>query len=197
MLKLEVFELDGRAADTGYLDRRSAENLRNQGYEEGYAAGWQDSAVHAADTSASQLASAVDALQRLSFTYAEARLLAEQQLTQLIETLLRRLVPAALELALPSRVAHELGVLLARDPQARLVLRCAPATVAILTPILESMPPNAQIVFEEEPAFAPAQVIISGHDQKRWIDLDPLLPLFAVPQHADSNIFPQEHRGRT
>ena len=197
MLRLEVFELDGAGPERGYLDPKSAEKLRSQGYEDGYAAGWQDCAVHAADASAAQLAAAVDALQRLSFTYAEARALAEQQLVQLTETLLRRLLPSAIEAGLPLRVGQELSLLLGRDPQARLVLRCAPATASAMAQVLNKLPVGAQIALEEEPAFSPAQVVVSGHDQKRRIDFDCLLELLALDMREPSDAILQVNKGRT
>ncbi|MFN4057302.1 MAG: hypothetical protein ACK4HW_03850 [Roseinatronobacter sp.] len=196
MLNLEEFELEGVQPDRGYLDPKSAEILRNQGYDEGYAAGWQDCVAHTKETSAAQMAATLDALQRLSFTYAEARALAEHQLVEFVETLLQRIVPPVLDAAMPARVSQELETLLRRDPDARLGLRCAPSTAKVLSSIMADLPSNAHITLSEEPAFSPMQVAITGQEQHRMIDLEPIYALLDIKPHQSGDTIREILRGK-
>jgi flagellar assembly protein FliH len=179
MLRLEVFDVEGVPFERGYLDPKSAELLRQQAYEEGYSAGWQDCVTSASDAAAARLSDAVDALQRLSFTYADARAMAERELIDLLDVLLKRVVPDVLAQALPLLVAQELQLLISRDLRAQLTLRGAPSTVSALGRIVAGLPDGAQVALVEEPAFAPSHVEIVTQHQRRVIDLNALLGLIA------------------
>ncbi len=177
MLKLEVFETHSSTDAPSYLDARSAEKLRDAAYEQGYAAGWQDALDQMRNDDALARAATLDALQSISFTYAEARAMSDSQLGELVTDLLTKIVPDACLLSLPGRVAQELRVLLARDATASVQVRCAPQSVAVLAPILTELPAGAQVTLTEEPSFSAAQVVLQGQDQQREIDLSSVAAL--------------------
>jgi flagellar assembly protein FliH len=184
MLKLDVFDLMDRQEPSGYLDPRTAAQMRAQAYDDGYRAGWQDATDQLRADADRNLAALSEGVQALAFTHAEARALVEAQLGTLIRDLLARLLPEARAHALPEQVGQELRAMLARDATARLVLRAAPGTQALLAPVLGALAAAAQVSIVEEPAFGPGQVEICGQDQQRRIDLDALTALLALPPVA-------------
>jgi flagellar assembly protein FliH len=196
MLKLEVFEVAGAPSDTGYLDARTADKLRMDAYDLGYAAGWQDAVTQERDADHQRIAATLDAIQALAFTFAEARALVEGQLTELVETLIARILPVSLGQALPAHVAQEVRVMLARDPQAQLTLLCAPGASAALAPVLDDLAQGSRVILQEEAAFTSGQVMITGHDQKRVIDLDTLLGLLDKNQRNSPEIATAYQKGR-
>lgn len=171
MLRLEVFETPDAPATAAYLDPRSAEKLRDTAYEQGYGAGWQDALDQMRDEDALRRAATFEAVQALSFTYAEARAMVDSQLATVIADLLAQIVPDACALSLPARVAQELRVLLARDASAPLQVLCAPDSVPLLSPLLADLPAGARVALVAEPSFTAAQVSVQGQGQRRCIDL--------------------------
>lgn len=177
MVKLEVFDSPDTAERLAYLDPESVEALRNTAFDQGYEAGWQD-ATQAARTEDSKCRAAVaEALQALTFTYVEARAMAEAQLTDIVARIVRQLVPGLCATALPGRVAQELRLMLARDSTAPLQVLCAPETRQVLSDVMAQLPPGAAVTLLEEPTLAPAQVLLHGHDQMREIDLAGVIAL--------------------
>ena len=177
MLRLEVFETPEQVDDAAYLDPKSAEAMRDAAFEQGYGAGWQDALAQMRDEDALRRAATFDAVQALSFTFAEAREMAEAQLVALTEALLASLVPQACALSVPGRVAQELRHMLARDADAQVQVLCAPDSVALLQPVLDDLPPSAPVTLVAEPSFAAEQVVLRGHAQQRRIDLAALADL--------------------
>jgi flagellar assembly protein FliH len=171
MLKLEVFETSQTADPSAYLDPVSAKKMHDLAFEQGYGAGWQDALDQMRDEDALRRAATFEALQALSFTYAEARKMAEAQLSGIVHDLLAKILPEVCALSLPGRVAQELKLLLARDLTAPLQILCAPDCVALLGAVLDDLPPGARVTLLEEPSYSAAQVSIQGQGQRRLLDL--------------------------
>jgi flagellar biosynthesis/type III secretory pathway protein FliH len=175
MVKLEIFDTPEAAERMVYLDPDSVETLRHAAYDLGYSAGWQDG-TQAARTQDSACRTAIaEALQAVTFTYAEARVMAEAQLAEIVAAIIQHLVPPLCAAALPGRVVQELHLMLARDGSAPLQLLCAPGTQSILEEILVHLPKDSSVVLVEEPTLAPAQVLLRGQDQLREIDLSGII----------------------
>lgn len=190
MLKLEVFETPDTTDAVPYLDARSAEKLRDAAYEQGYGAGWQDALDQMRDEDALRRAATFEALQAISFTYAEARAMTEHQLATTLDALLAKILPEVCLLSLPGRVAQELQVLLARDATASIQVLCAPQSVPMIAPLLEQLPAGAQVKLVDEPSFAAAQVVLAGQGQQRDIDLSSIA---ALVQSAMAAPIPTNH----
>lgn len=192
MLKLEVFDTADGATQMPYLDSKSAEKLRDAAYEQGYGAGWQDALDQMRDEDALRRAATFEALQALTFTYAEARSMAESQLAAIIGAFLARVVPETCVLSLPGRVAQEVRTLLARDHSAPLQVLCAPDAVPLLGAVLADLPKSAMVALVPEPSFSAAQVMVQGQAQTRSVDLSAMTAalqqaLGAPPSAASTN----------
>jgi hypothetical protein len=195
MVKLEVFDNPEAADRIVYLDPDSVETLRNAAYEMGYAAGWQDG-THAARTEDSTCRTALaEALQTLTFTYAEARRMAEAQLAEIVAAIVQRVVPSICAASLPARVGQELQLMLARDGHAPLVILCAPGTGRILGDILAQLPKDSPVALVEEPTLASAQVLLRGQDQTREIDMSGIIEMVQAAVAAGRSDHISEHRG--
>lgn len=175
MLKLEIFETHHAGDLALHLDAETAEKLRDAAYEQGYSAGWQDALNQMRDEDAQRRVATFDAFQALTFTYAEARAMAEAQFASIVADFLRRIVPETCVHSLPGRVAQEVRVLLARDMTAPLQVLCAPDSVQLLSPVLADLPGHAMVSLVPEQSYNAAQVTVQGCGQVRSVDLSAVI----------------------
>lgn len=174
MLKLEVFETIPEEPGSAVVDSKQAEKLREAAFEQGYAAGWQDALEYMRNEDAMRRIAAEEALQRLSFTYAEAHACLQGSFLALTDAMLARMLPEAMRLSLPGCLRAELEALVAQNTVLPLRLTCAPGACATLEPILESVQ-GLSVELVPEPSFTEAQVALTLGAQERRIDLDSLL----------------------
>ncbi len=174
LLKLEVFEtVPLEDADTR-LDAHQAVRMRETAFEEGYAAGWQDALEHMRNEDALRRIGAEEALQQISFSYAEAHQALSEAFLSLTGAMLSKVLPQATAMALPERVATELADLVDRHTHCAVRIACAPAARAMLEPLAAARP-DVQITFHPEPSFSDAQVALRMGAQEREINFDALL----------------------
>jgi hypothetical protein len=185
MLKLEVFDLGHLDAQSPLLDRFQAEKLRENAYEQGYAAGWQDALEHMRNEDELRNIAAQEALQAIGFSYNEAHQALVGSFLALIQAMLEKLLPEAAHLALPVFLSAELEALVAQNTRAEVQLICAPGARDRLAELVASC---AQIKIElvEEPSFSESQLLLRLDSQEREIDLSGLL-------HKMREIFAQHH----
>jgi hypothetical protein len=171
MLKLEVFETLGANDTVAYLDPHSAAKLRESAFEQGYGAGWQDALDQMRGEDALRRAATFEAVQALTFTFAEARAMCEGQLADIVTDLVTKILPEMCAVSLSGRVSQELRLLLARDRTAPLQILCAPDSIALLAPVLTDLPDGACVTLVPEPSYSAAQVSLQGQGQRRHVDL--------------------------
>ena len=174
LLQLEVFETTPPEDDETRLDGHQIAKLREESFEAGYAAGWQDALEQMRNEDALRRIAAEEALQAVSFSYAEAHKALSGAFLHLTEALLRQLLPEMLAHALPVQLARELDRLVARSTHCPVRIACAGSARALLEPYAAAFS-ALKIEFVEEPSYSDAQVALRLGAQERVIDLDGLL----------------------
>ncbi len=174
LLKLEVFETTPLEDEDTRLDAHQVTKLREESFEAGYAAGWQDALEQMRNEDSLRRIAAEEALQAVSFSYAEAHQALSDAFLALTEALLAKLLPEVLSQALPAHLVRELEALVERHTNAPVQIACAPSVRDVLAPYAAAFP-DLQIEFIAEPSFTEAQVALRLGAQERVIDLDGLL----------------------
>ncbi len=166
----------GGPAPGGEGDPR-AEEARLATYEEGYAAGWEDSARAHGKESERLLAELAQALEDGAFTYSEAERQVLQSLQPFFARLLGGFLPERLPATLRARLLEELQRLAAAEAPARVVLAVAPGLAA---PLEELMAPRQALPYRivESPELTPGQARLQVDAADREIDLSHLLAAF-------------------
>lgn len=171
-LKLEVFELAlEQPAATLSLEPSDLEEAKLAAYEEGYGAGWED-ATSAAKEEADRLsADLANNLQRLSFTFQEARAHLLRSIRPAVVQLATHLLPALAREVLAPVVLDTVTPLFdeAADAPLRVVLHPAsrPPVERLLT-AASGLP----LVIVEEPTLAEGQVYLQLGQSEVRVDLD-------------------------
>lgn len=172
MLKLEVFD----TAPDLQVDQACAKRVaaaREAAYDDGYNAGWQDALSATRDEDDQRRATALEAVQAISFTYAEAHAALETAFLALTDQLLEQLLPQAAQLGLPALLRGELHRIAQQGASLPIELHCAPASSPALRSIIDTVK-GVDIRVIEEPAFSDAQVSLRLGAQQRDIDFDSL-----------------------
>lgn len=169
-LQLEIFTIGTTDPDAGLLDAREAEKQREASFEQGYAAGWQDALEHMRNEDQLRRIAAEEALQAVSFTYAEAHQALQSGFLALLQAILAQILPDITRRALPVHLAAELDSLVAGQTDIPIRILCAPAAQEALAPIVAACP-LPQIELIPEPGYADAQVTLCLAAQDRVIDL--------------------------
>jgi flagellar assembly protein FliH len=171
-LKLEVFQVDSNEqASTVVTDLNALEEARLSSYEQGYAAGWDDS-VSAQNEEKDQLA--VDLahnLQSLNFTYHEARAHILRALEPLLVGIVSQLLPEVARSALAPTVLSALLPLAesAADTPVRILFN--PSARAALEPLLERTN-GLPLALVEEATLGDGQVFLQLGEEEVRVDLD-------------------------
>ncbi|WP_296474630.1 hypothetical protein [Roseinatronobacter sp.] len=174
LLNLEVFDLGQMDAQGPLLDRFQAEKLREQAYEQGYAAGWQDALEHMRNEDELRNIAAQEALQAICFSYNEAHQALVGSFLALTHAMLEKLLPEAAHLALPAFLSAELASVVAQNTHAEIQLVCAPCARDRLAEVVASCT-QIKIELIEEPSFSESQLSLRLDSQEREIDLSGLL----------------------
>ncbi len=172
-LKLQVFETrSARQQDqTVVMEASAIEDARLQAYEAGYAAGWEDAAA-AAQAEQGRVGSELgNNLQRLSFTYQEARTHVLKSVKPVLVLLSTRLLPPLAQEILAPIVLDTVMPLIddLADTPVRLLLNPAsrPAVERLL-----SQAGGLSLIVEEEPTLGEGQVYLRLGEVEHRIDLD-------------------------
>lgn len=172
-LKLETFETSPSAPAEAHYSKEIA-FAREQGYEQGYAAGWQDALTQLRSDDDLRRAAALEALQAISFTYTEAHAALEQSFMALFEALVQVLVPHAIQQAMPRMLQQEVRDLARRAASLPIELHCGPGSIAYLRDVLDDAQ-GVSITLIEEPAYSDAQLSLRLGTQRRDIDFNKLV----------------------
>ncbi len=174
-LRLEVFaETTGGPLGTVVTDSEAMEEQRLAAYEQGYAAGWDDS-VAAQDSDLAQQKSEVSrALQGLAFTYEEARAHVLRGLEPLLRAIVQHALPQAARGALAGIVLDAARPVAAELSDAPVTVVVNPATRPLVEQHLAEAAPFPYR-FEEEPGLAEGQVHLRLGESEARIDLDEML----------------------
>ena len=196
LLKLEVFETAPLEDTDARLDVHQAVKLRENAFEEGYAAGWQDALEHMRNEDALRRIAVEEALQQISFSYAEAHQALSVAFLGLTGALLSKVMPQVTEMALPERVATELADLVAQQTKFAVIIACSPAVRPMLEPLQQARP-DLQITFHAEPCFSDAQVALRMDAQEREINFDALLEALRTvfEQQSQTDTTPEQAHG--
>lgn len=172
-LKLEVFESAKPAgpSQTVVMEASAVEDVRLQSYETGYSAGWED-AVAATSSDQERIGSELASnLQKLAFTYQEARSHILRSVQPLVTQLSTRLLPELAKEVLAPVVLEALMPLVddLADAPVRVILNPAsrPAVERLL-----AQAAGLPLVIEEEATLGEGQVYLRFGDAEHHIDMD-------------------------
>lgn len=179
MVDLEEFSLPPNAwtsEDGGADETKGAANeaKKNQAYEAGYKAGWEDAARAAAQEHQRIGADLAHNLRNLGFTFHEARSHVMSAVGPILRQLVEKLLPQILSGTLGARVVEEIEPLLDAAADARVEIAVAPQDMATLEKLAgEDLP--APFTLRAEPSLAGGQVHLRLGRHEKQIDLDGVL----------------------
>ncbi len=175
-LVLEEFRdsMPGRPVDGLSLNpgpSQEIEAARAEGYEQGYAAGWDDASRAAQEEQSRISAEFAHNLLDLNFTFHEARSHVLCSITPVLKQALEKLLPELTAQYLEDIVAEQLTPVFETAADRPITIAAAPDNIARLQPILASTGTLA-IEFVEEASLGPGQIRIRSGPQESLIDLD-------------------------
>lgn len=172
-LKLEVFE-NARSVHPGQtvvMEAAAIEDVRLQAYESGYSAGWED-AVAAAQEDQQRIGTELaNNLQRLAFTFQEARSHVLRSVQPLVTQLSTQLLPELAQEALAPVVLDTLMPLIETLADAPIKVVLNPASRPAVERLL-SQAAGLTLIVEEEATLGEGQVYLRFGDEEHHIDLD-------------------------
>lgn len=170
-LKLEVFENSAPGTDVVVMPVVQAEEMRLQAYESGYHAGWEDAVAAASADQARISAELANNLQRLSFSYHEARSQVLRSIQPLLTELTTKLLPEVAGEAIAPVVLDVLMPLLdeVSEPVIQIVLN--PASRLAVEHLL-TQAAGLSVTIEEEPTLGEGQVYLRLGGEELRVDLD-------------------------
>lgn len=173
LLKLEVFEHPRPviAGQTVVMQVSDIEDTRLQAYDAGYAAGWEDAAAAATLDQERITSELANNLQRLAFSFQEARSHVLKSVQPVITHLATHLLPQLAQEVLAPVVLDTVMPLIDElaDTPIKVVLNpSARAAVERLLAQAAGLP----LLIEEEPTLGEGQVYLRLGDAEHRIDLD-------------------------
>jgi flagellar biosynthesis/type III secretory pathway protein FliH len=189
-LRLEVFtETTATPSGTVVTDGEALEEQRLAAYEQGYAAGWDDSVAAQDSDQARQKSEASRALQALAFTYEEARAHVLRGLEPLLRAIVQHALPQAARGALAGLVLDAARPVAAELADAPVTVVLHPATRPLVEPHMAEAAPFPYR-FEEEPGMAEGQVHLRLGDAETRIDIDETMEAIAAAIDAFFSTLP-------
>ncbi len=173
MPRLEVFDTgppQKPASDTVVTQISAIEEARLASYEQGYRAGWDDAAAAHTEEQGRIQADLACNLQKLSFTYQEARAHILKAVEPLLEGMIGRLLPATARETLAPMVLAQVMPLAKDLTDQPVMLVLNPAA----RPAVESLIAQATglpVVIDEEPTLPEGQVYIRLGTAEVLVDL--------------------------
>ena len=172
-LKLEVFESakPAQPGQTVVMEASAVEDVRLQAYEAGYSAGWEDAVAAARDDHERIGTELANNLQRLAFTFQEARSHVLRSVQPLVTQVATRLLPELAQEVLAPVVLDTLMPLIdsLADAPIRVVLNPA-SRPAVERLLLQAT--GLPLIVEEEATLGEGQVYLRFGDVEQHIDLD-------------------------
>jgi flagellar biosynthesis/type III secretory pathway protein FliH len=170
-LKLEVFQTAdpiGTLADDG---DSQLEDVRLAAYEQGYAAGWEDSTNAQAEDQRKLRADLARNLQAMSFTYHEARTHILRAIGPLLQDLVTHLLPSVARDALGPIVVDTLMPMAEELSEAPVVIVMNPAARQAIEAVMDHVK-GLPVTLRDEPSLSEGQVYLSLGESETHIDLD-------------------------
>lgn len=152
------------------LSDATLEEHQLEAFEQGYQAGWDDSARAHAEDQTHVSAELAAALQQLSFTHHDAQAQVLRSLRPLFSQIAEKLLPEMARASLPLMVAEQLSSLLDGQKDQRLQLTVSPADHAAILAVTQDYG-NYAIKLLSNPAFARGQVEFSIGSEECGFDL--------------------------
>lgn len=172
-LRLEVFETETSPQHESVLVVSSGdvEELRLQSYEKGYVAGWEDAVAAAAEERGTLTAEVANNLQRLSFSYHEARNQILRSIRPILTQITARFLPELARVTLAPLVLDRLAPIVEGAVDAKVGLILHPSTRASVEALLTQVT-GLELTIVEEPTLGSGQVYLRFGDTEECVDLD-------------------------
>lgn len=171
-LQLEIFEAaDTAKAEAEPQDLDALDEARLASYEQGYAAGWDDSVAAQGEEKSQLAADLAHNLQSLSFTYHEARVHVLRALEPLLIELVGQFLPEVAKTALGATVLQALLPLAESAADTPIKILFNPASRDAIEPLIRRAngPPLSLV---EEPTLGEGQVFLLLGENEIRVDLD-------------------------
>lgn len=156
--------------DPVQISELSLEEQRLEAFENGYQAGWDDSAKAQTEDSRKVSADFAQNLRDLTFTYQEAYSAIVQSLRPLMKQMVDAVLPELAQETLGAQLADVMREMAVGSAGGPFKLVTSPANVTALEALLKSYPEFECIVVEDQ-CLGEGQVCISLETQEREIDL--------------------------
>lgn len=192
-LHLESFETGAGAAEHVVKTLAELEEDRLAAFEQGYAAGWDDSnATREAEEAKIRLAIG-QSLQEMSFTYHEARHHLLESIRPLVVAMVEKVVPAAARASLPEIVADQICAVGPPMTDSALVVTTNPGNVPTVQKLLSEQitPP---FVVSADASLGAGQAFIRFSKAETRIDLDEVVARIASAIDSYFNENSRENR---
>lgn len=163
----------GSGTETVITDA-TLEEHQLEAFEQGYKAGWDDSASAHFEDNARHKADLAASLQQYSFTFHDAQAQLLKSLRPLFQQISETLLPEIARASLPQLVAEQLAQLAADQLGDHMTLKCSGADRANLESALSEFGDYA-IRIEATPDMKPGEVEISTDHEEQRIDLTHVL----------------------
>jgi flagellar assembly protein FliH len=171
-LKLEDFHSDSLLEDGVVVStQQELEEAKIASYEQGYAAGWDDSIVAQGEDQNRIRADLARNLQTISFTFHEARSHVMRSVGPLLEAVATHLLPRLAREALAPVILDALMPIADEHANQPLTIVINPAARPALDSLLERTP-SLPCKLREEPSLGEGQVYLVCGDTELRIDLD-------------------------
>ncbi|WP_101067128.1 FliH/SctL family protein [Roseovarius salinarum] len=164
------------------------EEYRLEAFEEGYRAGWDDSAAAQAQREDHVAADLAANLQRLSFTYHEAHAHILESIGPLMTEMAETVLPRLAHETLGARIVEIAQSAIRETPGAPVVIVISDTDRAALEKALPD-DPGFPVSIREDPDLPSGQVGLNLGNSELEIDLDAVL---AGIQHAVSDFFSEQ-----
>lgn len=145
-----------------------------EAFEQGYQAGWDDSARAHAEDHARVSEALAATLQQFSFTFHDAQVQILKSLHPLFGQIAETLLPELARATLPHLVAEHLSVLAADAVGDTLILKVSETDRPALEAVTRAHS-SYSIQIETDPGFAPGQLEMTSTNEERSIDLSKVI----------------------
>ena len=172
---LETFQVRAQGDDTseGAVDPKEAERIRTEGFEAGYASGWEDAQSADKDTRQRIEAEFERNIQNLVFTYSEAVDCIRGELKSFLSAVVEGFLPEIVPDLTREHVRNELLKIADDLIEAPVEIVCSPDSRVLLEELLQGQTP-LDIRLVEDASLAARQVYIRIAEREIEVNVAPL-----------------------
>lgn len=165
----------GTKAATENADDEKLEDLKLQSFEEGYQAGWAD-AIKACEAEEKSVAAELQqSLQDMSFTYVEALTKLTNALRPLLQTMVAKVLPKAVECTLASHLAEQLETLMKGQIAQEASVRLGPKSKELIEQSLSQAQHKMALSLVVDPQMPEGQMHFKIGTAEAKLEFDTLL----------------------